>query len=156
MQRSLTHSPPLLLVLGALAVPLMVVTPAISAPAVSPTYAFAPLTAPLALSSPFAPLWSSSAPGTAGMLAFYNPETGTVGGPTGPFGGIGVESTDWQAGLVEEASWDGSPMVNLKGQLQDYATMQLTPDGRLVLICSPNPNASLNTLVAPVTKPVEE
>jgi hypothetical protein len=155
LQRPPTRFRPLLLVLGALSVPLLLAAPSFAAPAPVPSAeafvstAFAPL-------SPFAPLWSQGTSMQAGMLAFYNPETGTAGGPSSPadMGGMGI-NTDWQSTTVETRTWDGTPMVDVSGLMLDYAVMELTADGRLVLRCGPNPNA-LQTQTAPVAKPVEE
>jgi len=158
MQRPPTRFRPLLLVLGALSVPLLLAAPSFGAPATAPapssdafvSTAFAPL-------SPFVPLWSQGTSMQAGMLAFYNPETGTAGGPLSPadMGGMGINS-DWQSSVVETRTWDGTPMVDVSGLMLDYAVMELTADGRLVLRCGPNPNAALQAVTAPVAKPVEE
>ena len=103
------------------------------------------------------PLWSTGAPAQAGLLAFYDPETGTVGGPRSAhdLGTIAVNS-DWQSGVVETRTWDGTPMVDVSGLMLDYSVMELTADGHLVLRCGPNPNTALKAVTAPVAKPVEE
>jgi hypothetical protein len=156
MQRTPTRFRPLLLVLGALAVPFLLAAPTFGAPAPSTSLdAFAsPAFTPL---SPFVPLWATGAPAQAGLLAFYDPETGTAGGPRSAhdLGTIAVNS-DWQSGVVETRTWDGTPMVDVSGLMLDYSVMELTADGHLVLRCGPNPNTALKAVTAPVAKPVEE
>ena len=100
---------------------------------------------------------TASAPGEAGMRAFYDPETGTIGAPT-LSQAAQVEPAspaNWQDLVVEGRATDGSPMIDLKGLMQDYSVLQLTVDGHRVMRCVEDPSA-LKGFAAPVAKPVEE
>src|SRR5262245_48457477 len=86
--------------------------------------------------------------GEAGMRAFIDPETGTLGGmpPAGEVEGVLVEPPV----LVQEYLPDGSVMVDLKGTGEHYMIMELDADGNRVLRCTDEPN---KPAPAPVAKP---
>lgn len=83
------------------------------------------------------------APGRAGMVVGIDPETGRLGMPT-PEQRAELEQMSASertllsrsaAGLVEERRADGTVHVNLEGRFQEYATVQIGPDGRKTFQC---------------------
>ncbi len=96
------------------------------------------------------------APGQAGMRAYIDPETGTLGGPVTD-AGLGGSNViiDSGEGLVEERLPNGAVKIDLQGQFQEYAVMQLDANGHPVMRCVPNPKLALKNGVAPAAAPVE-
>lgn len=92
---------------------------------------------------------TAPAPAQAGMRAYIDPETGTLGGP-GPLPppsdeavkALGPETLEEP---VETVLPDGSVMLDLKGRGQEYSIMQLDADGQRVVRCVENPNTALQT-----------
>jgi len=105
--------------------------------------------APVARSTPAQP----RAAGEAGMRAYIDPETGTLGGPVADDGASVI--IDSGAGLVEERLPNGAVKIDLQGQFQEYAVMQLDANGHPVMRCVTNPKLALKHGVAPATAPVE-
>ena len=96
------------------------------------------------------------APGQAGMRAYIDPETGTIGGPVTDAGLDGSNVIiDSGEGLVEERLPNGAVKIDLQGQFQEYAVMQLDANGHPVMRCVPNPKLALKNGVAPAAAPVE-
>jgi hypothetical protein len=123
----------------------------------APVRAAAPM---LAASAAVAPVVNRSvaavraaAPGQAGMRAFIDPETGTLGGPVTDAGSNVIIDTG--EGLVEERLPNGAVKIDLQGQFQEYAVMQLDANGHPVMRCVPNPKLALKNGVAPAAAPVE-
>lgn len=128
-------------------------------------------TAPAAQSSAAAPLLATTAPATraaqrplapvapgrAGMRAYIDPETGKLGAP--PTEGAGLPGSDViidsGLGLVQQVLPNGSVMVDLKGQFQDYAIMEIDASGHRVVRCVQNPKRVQQNGVAPAAAPVE-
>jgi hypothetical protein len=103
--------------------------------------------APVPEAFDFLPILQPLAPGSAGMIAVLDPETGVVGAPSLlPFP-VFPEATDpmldSQAGLVEEPALSGF-MIDLKGRFQEFAVMRLDAKGHLHFSCGPNPADILN------------
>jgi hypothetical protein len=120
----------------------------VAVPAASTTAASA--TAATAAATP-----GAAAPGTpatraeAGMRAYIDPETGTIGGP-GPLPPPSDEAVKAlesavQQEPVETVLPDGSVMLDLKGRGQEYFILQLDADGRRVARCVEDPNSALQT-----------
>ena len=75
----------------------------------------------------------------AGMRAYLDPETGTLGAPA-PGQMIPPNSATTDAPTLHEVTLpDGSVMVDLQGTLQDYMILQLDKQGHRVMRCVPNP-----------------
>jgi hypothetical protein len=103
------------------------------------------------------PANTAAAPGSAGMRAYIDPETGKLGArPTGyvdPDAETPIYDTG--EGLVEQVMPNGSVMVDLKGQFQDYAVLQIGPDGKKVIRCAQNPKLLLKDGPAAQPQPME-
>jgi len=97
----------------------------------------------------------NAVPSDAGMRAFIDPETGTIGGP-----GALPPLTEEEAKLllpeiqeepVETVLPDGSVMVDLKGHGQEYFILQLDANGQRVVRCLQDPKTALQTV--PTSQP---
>jgi len=111
---------------------------------------------PVAASEVWTPL-PSAAPGEAGMRAFFDPETGTIGGPVQL--GTQVESQapeNWQDLVVETRAADGSPMIDLKGYMQDYMMLHISLDGRRTMKCVEDPKKAIQDFAVPSAQSAEE
>ncbi len=89
----------------------------------------------------------------AGMRAYIDPETGALGAPVADDGLNQIIDTG--EGLVEQRLPNGAVIIDLKGQFQEYAVVQLDAKGHPVVRCVPNPRVNLKNGVAPATAPVE-
>src|SRR6185295_11916788 len=79
-------------------------------------------------------------PATAGMVVGIDPETGQLGMPTPEqmqkLSELQQPQVDHSAeGLVEVHHPDGSVSVDLQGRFQEYATVRVGPDGKLIYQC---------------------
>ena len=79
-------------------------------------------------------------PAMAGMVVGIDPETGELGMPTPEQLRALSESPQYQvdhsaAGLLEVHHPDGSVSVDLQGRFQEYATVRVGPDGKLIFRC---------------------
>ena len=79
-------------------------------------------------------------PGTAGMVVGIDPETGELGMPTPEqlraLSDSPLPEVDHSAaGLLEVRHPDGSVSVNLQGRFQEYATVRIGPNGKLIFRC---------------------
>ncbi len=120
-------------------------TPVLAAKTPAPAIERAPAVSPQA------------APGQAGMRAYIDPETGMLGPPTADQAALAGQDViiDSGEGLVEERLPNGAVKMDLQGQFQEYAIMQLDANGHLVMRCIPNPKVALQNGVAPAAAPVE-
>jgi hypothetical protein len=107
-------------------------------------------------SNPGIPLYlalaGAPAPVAGGLLAFLDPETGMIGGMPSPLSAEFLASSPEGLtvdDLVEEAAWDGSVMINLRGLFQEYAVLRIAADGRRVAACGPDPRALLAPSLPP-------
>ena len=112
-------------------------------------------TAPVAVAAPVARATQARphAVAEAGMRAYIDPETGTLGPPVSDDGSNAIIDTG--EGLVEERLPNGAVKIDLKGQFQEYAVVQLDANGHPVMRCVPNPKLALKNGVAPAAAPVE-
>jgi hypothetical protein len=120
--------------------------PAVTAPAIPATHARANHRA--------AP--KTNAPAQAGLRAYLDPETGTIGSPPNAAIHPGPAETVIVPAPVEGHATDGSPMLELRGALQEYAVLRIGPDGRRTMRCVPDPKIALEGDPVPVAQPVEE
>src|SRR6266850_3951398 len=79
-------------------------------------------------------------PALAGMVVGIDPETGEMGMPTPEQLRALSGSPQYQvdhsaAGLVEVHHPDGSVSIDLQGRFQEYATVRIGPDGKLIFRC---------------------
>jgi hypothetical protein len=79
-------------------------------------------------------------PATAGMVVGIDPETGELGMPTPEQLKALSDSPQYEvdhsaAGLLEVHHADGSVSVDLQGRFQEYATVRVGPDGKLIFRC---------------------
>lgn len=79
-------------------------------------------------------------PAMAGMVVGIDLETGELGMPTPEQLRALSESPQYQvdhsaAGLVDVHHPDGSVSVDLQGRFQEYATVRVGPDGKLIFRC---------------------
>ena len=94
-------------------------------------------------------------PMEAGMRAYLNPETGTIGAPA-PGQNIPPSSATTDEPTLHEVTLpDGSVMVDLQGTLQDYMILQIDAKGRKVMRCVPDPTEALKSTPAPA-EPAKE
>src|SRR5262245_4511296 len=137
-------------------------TPAAPAPVVAAT----PVIARRAKSAPVGtPARMSSAPrelapGEAGMRIEMDPETGAPGLAHTPVPPLSAVPRDDEAalshsdqGLQQVVLPDGSVMVDLQGRFQEYAVMEIGPDGKLRMRCVQRPDAPAPA--APATEVVK-
>jgi hypothetical protein len=92
---------------------------------------------------------AAATPGAAeaGMRAFIDPETGTIGVPS-PLPALTPEESKYiesqiQQEPVETIYPDGSAKVELNGHGQEYFIMQLDANGKPVARCVEDPKAAL-------------
>src|SRR5262249_36316722 len=71
-------------------------------------------------------------PTEAGMRAYLDPETGTIGPPANPQSAIAGTQDDGPT-LHEVVLPDGSVMVDLQGTLQDYLIVNVDPKGHRIM-----------------------
>jgi hypothetical protein len=95
-------------------------------------------------------------PGQAGMRAFLDPETGTIGGP--PSAALGAVGAEMAGQVVEETAEvvklpnGGEMLVNPP---VDYVIMQIDAKGHRVMRCVSDPKQAKASGAAPATKPEE-
>ena len=90
-------------------------------------------------------------PGMAGMVVGIDPETGEMGMPTPDQMQKLSESPQYQvdhssAGLLEVHHPDGSVSIDLQGRFQEYATVRIGPDGKLIYRCVDGPENAKRAL----------
>jgi len=95
-----------------------------------------------------------SNPTAAGMRAYLDPETGTIGAPTTAQSAIAGTRADGPT-LHEVVLPDGSVMMDLQGTLQDYMIMNIDAKGHRVMRCVPNPTEALKSTPTPA-EPAKE
>jgi hypothetical protein len=135
---------------------------AIEAPCAAPRAIEAPCASQRAIEAPEAPSMaaddnsatgaaapSTPAPAEAGMRAYIDPETGTLGGP-GPLPPPSPEAVKaLEPGTLEEpvetVMPDGSVMLDLKGRGQEYFILQLDENGQRQVRCVDDPTTALQT-----------
>jgi hypothetical protein len=88
------------------------------------------------------------AAGEAGMRAYLDPESGTVGGMP-PVEADGVLAAP--PVLTEEFLPDGSVMLDLKGTGEQYMILELDADGQPVARCTDDPTKA--PVAVPAAKP---
>ncbi|OGF11206.1 MAG: hypothetical protein A2W00_10135 [Candidatus Eisenbacteria bacterium RBG_16_71_46] len=136
------------------------VAPEAAAPAVTPAPANTPKSRPARQVAAAAPAAVAPAPvaGEAGMRIFLDPETGAIGPPPvgslspAPEGAIEEPS----ANLREQMLPDGSVMIDLQGQFQEYTIIQLDANGRRIVRCATDPAAAMRPAPAPAPQREEE
>jgi hypothetical protein len=89
----------------------------------------------------------------AGMRAFIDPETGTLGVPS-PLPALTSEESKYidgqiQQDPVETVFPDGSARLELNGHGQEYFIMQLDENGKPVARCVQDPKTALEKAPAP-------
>jgi hypothetical protein len=103
------------------------------------------------------PSLANPAPGEAGMRAFLDPETGTIGGPVQLNDGFDAQASEsWRDELVETRAADGSPMIDLKGHGQEYMMLHISLDGRRSVKCVEDPKKAAQSFADPSAAPVKE
>ena len=105
-------------------------------------------------------------PEQAGMVVGIDPETGQLGMPTREQRDeLDQAAARDQAllsrssvGLVEEVRPDGTVHVNLQGRFQEYATVQIGPDGKKTFQCLDDSTGFTNAtkIAAPTAPALEE
>ncbi|SRR6266581_78113 len=100
-------------------------------------------------------------PGMAGMVVGIDPETGELGMPTPEQMRVLSDSPQYQvdhsaAGLVEVHHPDGSVSVDLQGRFQEYATVRIGPDGKLIFRCVDGEENAKRSVEAPAPPALEE
>jgi hypothetical protein len=100
-------------------------------------------------------------PATAGMVVGIDPETGQLGMPTPEQMQKLSESQQYQmdhsaAGLVEVHHPDGSVSIDLQGRFQEYETVRVGPDGKLIYRCVDGPENAEHALESPAPPALEE
>ena len=100
-------------------------------------------------------------PGMAGMVVGIDPETGELGMPTPEQMRAFSDSPQYQvdhsaAGLVEVHHPDGSVSVDLQGRFQEYATVRVGPDGKLIFRCVDGQENAKRSVEAPAPPALEE
>jgi hypothetical protein len=112
--------------------------------------------APVAATEVWTPL-PSAAPGEAGMRAFYDPETGTIGGPVQLNSQVESQAPEnWQDLLIETRAADGSPMIDLKGYMQEYMMLHISLDGRRTMKCVEDPKKAIQDFAVPSAQSAEK
>ena len=99
-------------------------------------------------------------PAVGGMLIGIDPETGKLGMPTreqwNELSDLEQQRLDHSsAGLVEVHHPDGSVSVDLQGRFQEFATVRIGPDGKLVFQCVDGAENAERALKAPILGPAE-
>jgi len=94
------------------------------------------------------------------MLIGIDPETGELGMPTreqwNELSDLEQQRLDHSsAGLVEVHHPDGSVSVDLQGRFQEFATVRIGPDGKLVFQCVDGAENAERALKAPILGPAE-
>jgi hypothetical protein len=94
---------------------------------------------------------ATRAPAMAGMVVGIDPETGEMGMPTPDQMQKLSESPQYQvdhssAGLLEIHHPDGSVSIDLQGRFQEYATVRIGPDGKLIYQCVDGPENAKRVL----------
>jgi hypothetical protein len=84
------------------------------------------------------PVAAASEPGTGGMVAYIDPESGELGGmPPEP---LGEDGKPGEEPVLEPVTLpDGSLMLDLKGTGQEYFVLQRDAAGRPVVRCVQDP-----------------
>lgn len=93
-------------------------------------------------------------PTEAGMRAYLDPETGTIGAPGVSQSAVAGTQSD-NPTLHEVVLPDGSVMIDLQGTLQDYTILNIDAKGHKVMRCVPNPTEALKATPTPV-EPAKE
>jgi len=99
-------------------------------------------------------------PAVGGMLIGIDPETGKLGMPTreqwNELSDLEQQRLDHSsAGLVEVHHPDGSVSVDLQGRFQEFATVRIGPDGKLVFQCVDGAENAERVLKGPILGPAE-
>lgn len=94
---------------------------------------------------PALPGFSQPQPIVAGLMAFIDPETGLLTGPTGDLQVPDdlARTLAPQVTLTPVTLPDGSVMVDLQGTLMDYYVMTIDPLGRRSIQCVQDPRQAL-------------
>ena len=100
-------------------------------------------------------------PGAAGMVVGIDPETGELGMPTPEQLQRISDSQQSQvnhssAGLVEVHHPDGSVSIDLQGRFQEYETVRVGPDGKLIYQCVDGEENARRAVAAPAPAAPEE
>ena len=99
-------------------------------------------------------------PAVGGMLIGIDPETGKLGMPTreqwNELSDLEQQRLDHSsAGLVEVHYPDGSVSEDLQGRFQEFATVRIGPDGKLVFQCVDGAENAERALKGPILGPAE-
>ncbi len=102
---------------------------------------------------------AKTAPGTAGLKIYLDPETGRLGAP--PAGAQALAQdidplNESDAGLVQVRMPDGHYMMDLKGRFAENVVVQIDPSGRRVMRCVRSRAELLQSPVAPTPKQEEK
>lgn len=100
---------------------------------------------------------ASMAPGSAGMRAYLDPETGVIGpmprsaAEAAELDAVGGELPD----PIEIRRPDGTVLLDLQGHMQEYYVVQLDANGKRVVRCVSDPKLALEAPPAPAPQPEE-
>lgn len=96
----------------------------------------------------------ASAPGSAGMIVGFDPETNQLGMPTAEQLQelkLLENPKNWSdEGLVVEIRPDGSKSIDVQGRFMEYTVVRMGPDGKLVYDCVQGPAAAKKLMEQPV------
>jgi len=134
--------------------PVAVATPIPAAAPAAPVAEAVATPAAQARPQSIAPAADAFAPGTAGMRVQLDPETGGLAPAKSTSSMESAEAlglSHSSEGLRQVVLPDGSVMVDLEGRFQEYAIMEIGPDGRKRMRCVQQPQQ-----LQPATPRVEE
>jgi hypothetical protein len=106
---------------------------------------------------PVATAAAPSAPASAGMRAYLDPETGVIGpmprsaAEAAELDAVGGELPD----PIEIRRPDGTVLLDLQGHMQEYYVVQLDANGKRVVRCVSDPKLALEAPPAPAPQPEE-
>lgn len=106
------------------------------------------------------PPHAAGRPAVGGMLIGIDPETGKLGMPTreqwNQLSDLEQQRLDHSsAGLIEVHHPDGSVSVDLQGRFQEFATVRIGPDGKLIFQCVDGAENAERALKGPILGPAE-
>ena len=106
------------------------------------------------------PPHAAERPAVGGMLIGIDPETGKLGMPTreqwNELSDLEQQRLDHSsAGLIEVHHPDGSVSVDLQGRFQEFATVRIGPDGKLIFQCVDGAENAERALKGPILGPAE-
>jgi hypothetical protein len=99
-----------------------------------------------------------STPGTAGLRAYLDPETGDLTVGTQPLGAIALDPDTQNAlrhddqGLTLTQHANGAVSMNLEGRYQSVSVVRIDENGKVV-VCTDNVDGVERTLSEPVSHP---